>query len=439
MPFNILRLWRIPQKFTNRDAWRDDKVPDYRRLISGPMAVLAESHAVPAIVRYVEVKALIAGVTSGQGVTLQVAGQIAQVFRGVVRKVERPGDGLPAANTHVQDVRAKELSDFRDDVDGATCMLLHLAEGTDTRAHDAFLALKDPASGSQDWAIRPSLAAIHCTALSAQDLALPAHLGGAMVWSPLSNYLLYGQTAEVAAATQTPDKLRIGLGADWSPSGSKNLLGELKVARLCSDEHAHLHGAPLLSNVELVALATRNAASILGWGGRAGSVTSGARADLIVLAGVSGDPYDALLRAREPICEPCSSMVWPATGLRRCCGSWALSRPSDYASAGVRAPSISMTPPPTRRSRRSPSTTRAGGSTMRSQACPSWRAPRRKASRIACSPPAMRRTCDSSSTSSATPATSSDPDCRWPDGTLGFCAGPLSPSAPGGICFSVRE
>ena len=51
-----------------------------------------------------------------------------------------------------------------------------------------------------------------------------------MVWSPMSNLLLYGGTADIAAALAAG--VRIGIGSDWSPSGSKNLLGELKVAWL---------------------------------------------------------------------------------------------------------------------------------------------------------------------------------------------------------------
>ena len=55
----------------------------------------------------------------------------------------------------------------------------------------------------------------------------------AMVWSPFSNLALYGETAAIAAAKACG--LRIGIGPDWSPMG-KNLLGELKVARLVSAE-----------------------------------------------------------------------------------------------------------------------------------------------------------------------------------------------------------
>ena len=53
-----------------------------------------------------------------------------------------------------------------------------------------------------------------------------------MIWSPLSNLLLYGGTAHVDAAREAG--VTIGLGSDWSPTGSKNLLGELKVAWLYS-------------------------------------------------------------------------------------------------------------------------------------------------------------------------------------------------------------
>src|SRR5438045_1823406 len=40
LPYDILRLWQVPRMFTNRDQWRADSVPDYRKLISGAMGVL---------------------------------------------------------------------------------------------------------------------------------------------------------------------------------------------------------------------------------------------------------------------------------------------------------------------------------------------------------------------------------------------------------------
>ena len=55
-----------------------------------------------------------------------------------------------------------------------------------------------------------------------------------MVWSPLSNYLLYGESTDIRAAKNAG--ILIGIGRDWAPSGSKNLLGELKVAWLASEQ-----------------------------------------------------------------------------------------------------------------------------------------------------------------------------------------------------------
>src|SRR4051794_38408703 len=185
MPYNVLALWQVPERFTNRDAWREDRVKDYRRLVTGPMSVLADSRAVPAIVRYTETKALVGGTTATQGITLQAAPGIQQLFRGVVRNVEAPGDGLPAAGTRVADVVAADFAQFRAELARQTCKLLPLAEGTDERSRNAFLALKDPDPVSEDWAIGPSLAGIHCVALTAEDFAVLARLGAAMVWSPL--------------------------------------------------------------------------------------------------------------------------------------------------------------------------------------------------------------------------------------------------------------
>lgn len=110
-----------------------------------------------------------------------------------------------------------------------------------------------------------------------------------MVWSPLSNLLLYGQTADVAAAG-----VPIALGSDWAPSGSKNALGELKVARLA----AHVAGTPITDRA-LVAMLTTTPARMLGWDAHLGSLEPGKRADLIVVAGVSGDPYARLVDATE--------------------------------------------------------------------------------------------------------------------------------------------
>ena len=136
-------------------------------------------------------------------------------------------------------------------------------------------------------------AGIHSAGLLPEDFDVLAAHGGAMVWSPLSNLLLYGATARVDAAKQAG--VRIGLGSDWAPSGSKNLLGELKVAWLYSQ---HMLGG-LFGARDLVAMATRDAAAIIKWQKALGTLEPGKRADIVVIDGKQGDPYEALIKAKE--------------------------------------------------------------------------------------------------------------------------------------------
>ena len=52
--------------------------------------------------------------------------------------------------------------------------------------------------------------------------------GTGLIWSPRSNITLYGDTARVTIASRLG--VNIALGTDWMPSGSMNLLRELKCA-----------------------------------------------------------------------------------------------------------------------------------------------------------------------------------------------------------------
>ncbi len=292
LSYNALPMWKVPHVFTDRNVWPND--PDYAKRVNGVMCVLGQTDSYPeAVVRYVECKCLMGGVTTTQGPYLSTRSGILTFYKGLVRNVEATGDdSLPSAFTHIGDVSKGQAAAFlQEQSDHAGSRLfLHLSEGTDapTRKHflDLHIAVTD------EWAITNTLVGIHCTALEAEDFQVLAEHGASMVWSPLSNLLLYGQTADVKKAKELG--VPIGLGSDWSPSGSKNLLGELKVARIVSDQ---LGG--VFSNEELVAMVTRTAAHILGWGDRLGSVVAGGRADFLVLKGVAADPYEQLIRALE--------------------------------------------------------------------------------------------------------------------------------------------
>jgi cytosine/adenosine deaminase-related metal-dependent hydrolase len=291
LPYDVLSLWQVPKQYGNRDQWSGSSTPDYHRLVTGPMAALGASPTVTAaVVRYVEMRCLLGGTTTSQGVTLATNAGIVKHFRGLVRNVESTGDaGLPPASTHIADVIAKDGEKFLEHISGKKKMILHLAEGTDEGAHNHFKALQ---LRPGKWAITDNLISIHCVALTDADHAVLAAHGGSMVWSPISNLLLYGKTAAVGAAVK--HGVPIALGSDWAPSGSKNLLGELKTARLA----APLAGAAL-SDEDLVAMVTTTPAAMLGWDKEIGSLEPGKRADLIVVRGATGVPYTTLVNATE--------------------------------------------------------------------------------------------------------------------------------------------
>ncbi|HOY58663.1 MAG TPA: amidohydrolase family protein [Verrucomicrobiota bacterium] len=304
LSYDALPLWSpVPEKFKHRGEWPNHD--QYRPLVSGPMTVLGMYQDVrghypllPALVRYVECKCLLGGVTTSQGIRLASNAGIQRFYRGIVRNVEQTDDpDLPEAQCRIPDVHAKDAARFlarlrKED----SCFLLHLSEGVAEQAQPPsaarkhFLAL-EVAPGQ--WALNEMFAGIHAAGLLQEDFDVLASHRSSMVWSPLSNLLLYGGTARVDAARKAG--VAIGLGSDWSPTGSKNLLGELKVAWLYSQ---HLLDG-LLTARDLVAMATRDAARILKWDRAAGTLEAGRRADLVVIDGTSADPYEAMIRAKE--------------------------------------------------------------------------------------------------------------------------------------------
>jgi hypothetical protein len=170
---------------------------------------------------------------------------------------------------------------------GLDAFFLHLAEGVDDRSRAEFTTLRE-----KGLLIEP-LVIIHGTALERGDFEAMAEAGAKLVWSPLSNLLLYGATADVRAAVDAG--VLVSLGSDWSRTGSKNLLGELAVA----DRWNHRALSPPLTDWELARMVTANPARAVGWDDRLGTLRPGLLADLLVIRDPGGSPYRALIEARE--------------------------------------------------------------------------------------------------------------------------------------------
>ena len=121
--------------------------------------------------------------------------------------------------------------------------MVHLAEGVRTGTGGR----ADPVSSRAEFAtlsakglLTDMTVIIHGTGLERSDFAAMRAAptirtdgvgdgrGAKLVWSPLSNLLLYGETTDVYDAIA--EEVLVSLGTDWTPSGSRTLLQELKIA-----------------------------------------------------------------------------------------------------------------------------------------------------------------------------------------------------------------
>ena len=292
--YNSLPLWRPRDQTTpykSRYKWPSDH--SYEQLISDPANALG-ALAGKAQLKYVETKAVIGGVTAIQG-----SAKTGRPYEGwLVRNVEYEtfATGIKTVYQSALPLRgAPDYESRRKQLDKGASFIYHLSEGTDTALVAEYTTVKS------ERLVRPRFCAIHCTALGHADFVdwqTVIRTGataerGSLIWSPFSNLWLYNATTDVVAARDAG--LRICLGADWSPSGTKNLLGELKVADLCNTNA--FQGA--FSARELCEMATCNPADAIGWGHRLGRLRKGLHADVLVVADRGGDPYRTLIEAIE--------------------------------------------------------------------------------------------------------------------------------------------
>lgn len=287
LPYNILSLWAPPRATGNRGQWL--RMADYRSKVGQVMEVIAgRQDLLRALIRYVEVKLLLGGVTSGQGMHSKYRSGD-RYFVGLVRNFEVPGDPMlsPASHT-VPDIKgdAKSLARFRTVLDRGHPYFFHLAEGTDDRAHAQYRLLAD------NDLLASNLVGIHSLGLRPQDYVAMAKADASVVWSPFSNSILYGRTIDLPAMLGA--NVRFSLGSDWTPSGSRNILQEIKVASLV----AEAQGAAVKAE-HLARAITADAYDVAGWGGQLGRIKPGYFADLTILDAKHEDPWQNLLEATE--------------------------------------------------------------------------------------------------------------------------------------------
>lgn len=291
--YNVVPMWPVIKQFDDRSIWRAD--PGYKRWVSNTDAILCyhPMDVYPkAVVRFVECRSLLGGVSTSQGIAYKNGTPLSSYFEGLIRNVEFPNNNWPEASDYIDDLTTQQQAGriLGPPLAAQKPFIIHLSEGVDAKARGYFNNLQN-ADGT--WLIGPTLTAIHATALGASQFqTMKANNLSGIVWSPLSNFLLYGATTQVGAAKQAG--LAIAIGSDWAPSGTKNLLGELKIAK-----HVSGYQGGIFTDQDLIDAVTRTPAKMLGWDPYLGSIETNKTADLLVIDFTVGDPYDNLINADE--------------------------------------------------------------------------------------------------------------------------------------------
>jgi 5-methylthioadenosine/S-adenosylhomocysteine deaminase len=357
-PLNdALPLWEAPsshvqaalgrplgtEPYANRYQWSMDSPPELLRLVSAPRTVLTEPLALnlaAEVVKYGEVRMILGGTTATQGASPNPAYDTL-----LARNVDNRNFGRDRIDNYVPALASLTGTALTGVVNRMKsgeldAWIVHLAEGV----QDGDRRPGDPASSRAEFADLKSKALltdatviVHGVGLEGSDFAEMAAArpargdatgdgrGAKLVWSPLSNLLLYGKTAAVYDALAAG--VLVTLGTDWSPSGSPNLLTELKVAdRALRDDRllgSRRSLVPMLStdgrtgderrNAELaldrliVEMVTINAARAVRWDDQVGSIDAGKVADLLVISdphlpatpNIPSSPYRSLIDATE--------------------------------------------------------------------------------------------------------------------------------------------
>jgi cytosine/adenosine deaminase-related metal-dependent hydrolase len=352
--FDVLPAWLPPSSdaqpaagkagtdpYANRYQWGADgsptAPPEELRLITNPENVLNSQVGLGLSAetdKYAEAGALLGGETTLQN----SAGEL-------VRGVEQNGLTTRIAPAYVGPISSLDgaaLSSLQTGMASGAydAWIVHLAEGVrdgDRRPGDPFSSRAEFATLQAKGLLTDETVIIHGTGLERSDFAAmraaPSPradgsgdgLGAKLVWSPLSNLLLYGKTTNVYDALA--QGVLVSLGTDWTPSGSRTLLHELKVAddalrdpRLLGPSRDEVPAfaltgksppQQLLAQAALdravVDMVTRNPAITLRWYDQVGSIEAGKLADLLLIhapaalppAGVPPTPYRALIDATE--------------------------------------------------------------------------------------------------------------------------------------------
>ena len=290
--YNYIPLWDHDyDPWDNRGEWQalnayKDAVSRVKNHVGSGAA--ADCDLAADGMKFAEVRSLAGGTTAIQGGDI---GKTATFKTILARNIELYNFGRDYVQTKVSSIDSDYAGNHikngnaSGNLDG---WFLHLAEGIDEESRAEFdtLVANDLLVGE--------LIVIHGTALTSAEFDQMGAVGASLVWSPMSNLLLYGDTTDVAAAKAAG--VNIALAPDWAPSGTKNVLHSLKMADWW-DENVL---GDIFTNLEMVEMVTTNPIAATNWQGDTGSIRVDLAADLMVLEDFHSDPYRNVIEAIDP-------------------------------------------------------------------------------------------------------------------------------------------
>ena len=104
-------------------------------------------------------------------------------------------------------------------------IIAHLSEG---RRNDPYNKVEFEIAKTLGLIV-PGMSLVHAVGLNKSDLKFLKKQDVGIVWSPFSNLLLYGETVLIEEAIKLG--INVALGSDWTPTGSKSVLEEVKIAK----------------------------------------------------------------------------------------------------------------------------------------------------------------------------------------------------------------
>lgn len=270
--YNALPLWAEPKQkvaFKHHDSWTT--APTYQSSISWPSKALVTA-APEALLAYVQLRALVGGTTAIQGWPSANRRHV-QVLRNIDDETVGGTDhGLIRTSTLT--LKPLELGTMAQAENQGAGFIYHCAEG-----QLGSLVTREFVDAANAGCLEQTFIGIHCSAVPASDWQRwDKRKPGAVAWSPFSNLWLYSTTTDITAAANRG--VSICLGSDWGPSGTKNVQGEIKVAKLASQRLGFG-----LTERDLVAMLTTNPGDVLSrcWNKMIGRLMPNAFGDVVVV------------------------------------------------------------------------------------------------------------------------------------------------------------